>query len=176
MHYLGNGYYSTTMLKQAPPDRIKELLRLADWMASPFGSAEDLLMTIGVQGRDFTIDSSGQPAPTANSNPDANSVPWKYVTQHAPVAYWPGVPDYAKKATDFEAKAVPVGVQDPAIGLSTPTLDKVGAPLQTTLNSGLLDIVVGHRPMSDYDQIVKDWQNGGGNTIRTELQALLAKK
>src|SRR5581483_9167055 len=48
IHYLGRGYYSSTMLKQAPPDRIKELLRVADYLAAPFGSAEDLLLTTGV--------------------------------------------------------------------------------------------------------------------------------
>ncbi len=176
IHYLGRGFYSTTMLKQAPADRIKELLRVADWLAAPFGSAEDLLLTTGVQGRDYTLDATGNPVPTSQSNPDANSVPWKYVTQHPQVAYWPGVPDYAKAATDFEHVAIPLGVQDPTIGISTATLDKVGTPLLTTLNNAITDMVVGHRPLSDYDQVVKDWQNGGGNAIRNELQQALAKK
>jgi putative aldouronate transport system substrate-binding protein len=65
-------------------------------------------------------------------------------------------------------------VQDPTIGLATPTLDKQGTPLLNNLNSALTDMVVGRRPMSDYDQVVKDWQNGGGNQIRTELQQALA--
>ena len=40
------------------------------------------------------------------SNTDANSVPWKYIVQRPQVAYWPGIPDYAKAATDFEKVAI----------------------------------------------------------------------
>ena len=54
------------MLKQAPPDRFKEQLRILDWVASPFGSQEDLLLTTGVQGRDYSIGADG--------NPDSNRV------------------------------------------------------------------------------------------------------
>ncbi|HEU0168911.1 MAG TPA: hypothetical protein VFS62_14120, partial [Chloroflexota bacterium] len=174
VHYVGRGYYSTTMLKQAPADRIKELLRVADFLAAPFGSAEDLLLTTGVKDRDYSLDTEGNVTPTPQSNQDANSVPWKYVTQHPYIAFWAGVPDYAKAATDYEKVAIPAGVQDPTIGLATPTLDKQGTPLLNNLNSALTDMVVGRRPMSDYDQVVKDWQNGGGNQIRTELQQALA--
>ena len=42
-----------------------------------------------------------------------------------------------------------------------------------TLNSGLVDIVVGRREMTDYDQLVKDWQSGGGEAVRLEYQKAL---
>ncbi|MBV9596846.1 MAG: extracellular solute-binding protein [Chloroflexi bacterium] len=174
MHHFGDGFYSTTTLKQASPDRIQELLRVLDWVAAPFGSQEDLLLTTGVPDRDYTIDSSGNPVPTKMSNLDANSVPWKYLTQHPQVAFWPGIPDYAQAAIDYEKAVIPIGVQDPTIGLSTPTLDKQGVPLLQTLQDGLFDLLTGRRPLSDYDQIVKDWQNGGGNQIRQELQQVIA--
>jgi len=31
-------------------------------------------------------------------------------------------------------------------------------------------VVTGRRPMSDYDQIVKDWAQNGGDQIRQEFQ------
>jgi len=33
-----------------------------------------------------------------------------------------------------------------------------------------VDIVVGRRPMADYDQMVKDWLANGGEAIRKEYQ------
>ena len=174
MHHFGDGFYSTTALNQASPDRIQELLRVLDWVAAPFGSQEDLLLTTGLPDRDYSLDSSGNPVPTKMSNLDANSVPWKYLTQHPQVAFWPGIPDYAQAAIDYEKAVMPIGVQDPTIGLSTPTLDKQGVPLLQTLQDGLFDLLTGRRPLSDYDQIVKDWQNGGGNQIRDELQQVIA--
>src|SRR5204863_328148 len=45
----GKGYFGTTAFKAAPADRVMELLRIASWLAAPFGSAEDLLLTVGVK-------------------------------------------------------------------------------------------------------------------------------
>ena len=174
IHFLGDGYYATTALKQASPDRIKELLGILDWVAAPFGSQEDLLLTTGLPDRDYTLGADGNPITTQLSNVDANSVPWKYLTQHPQVAFWPGIPDYAQAAIDFEKAVIPVGVQDPVIGMTTPTIDKQGAPLQQQLQDGLFDLVTGRRPLTDYDAFVKEWQSGGGEQIRTELQQALA--
>jgi putative aldouronate transport system substrate-binding protein len=174
IHLLGNGFYSTTALKQAPPERIKELLGILDWVAAPFGSQEDLLLTTGLPDRDYTLGADGNPIPTQLSNVDANSVPWKYLTQHPQVAYWPGIPDYAQAAIDFEKAVIPIGVQDPVIGIATPTIDKQGAALQQTLQDAMHDFAAGRRALADYDQFVQEWRSGGGDKIRDELQQALA--
>ena len=105
-HFLGHGYFGTTAFKAASPDRIKELLRIANWLAAPFGSAEDLLLTVGVKDVDYTLGADGSITVLPPSNTDANSVPWKYIVQRPQVAFWPGIPDYAKAATDFEKAAI----------------------------------------------------------------------
>jgi putative aldouronate transport system substrate-binding protein len=46
--------------------------------------------------------------------------------------------------------------------------------LTNTLYAGLVDIVVGRRQLSDYDQLVKDWQAAGGEQIRKEYQESIA--
>ena len=165
---------STSTFKAASPDRIQELLRIANWLAAPFGSAEDLLLTVGVKDVDYTLGADGSITVLPPSNTDANSVPWKYIVQRPQVAFWPGIPDYAKAATDFEKAAIAVGVSDPTLGFSSPTLDASGIPLGQALMDGTTDVLAGRRPLSDFDQIIKDWQNNGGNSIRTELQQALA--
>jgi hypothetical protein len=35
-------------------------------------------------------------------------------------------------------------------------------------------MVVGRRPLTDYDQVVKDWQTNGGEVIRKEYQDSIA--
>ena len=173
-HFLGKGYFGTTAFKKAPPDRVTELLRIANWLAAPFGSAEDVLLTIGVQDTDYTVGPDGSITVLPASNQDANSVPWKYIVQRPQVAFWPGVPDYAKAATDFEKVAISVGVSDPTLGFVSQALDQKGAVLQMQLVDGITDVLAGRRPMSDFDQVVKTWQDGGGNQIRTELQQAIA--
>jgi len=174
VHHLGNGFYASTALKAASPERIKELLGILDYVAAPFGTQEDLLLTTGVQGRDYSVGADGNPVPTEFSNVDANSVPWKYLAQRPQVAYWPGVPGYAKAAIDFEKVVIPIGIQDPTIGITTPAIDKQGAALTQQLQDWLYDLVTGRRPMTEYDQVVKDWKAGGGDQIRTELQEAIA--
>jgi putative aldouronate transport system substrate-binding protein len=173
-HYYGRGYFGMTAFKKAPPDRVKELLRIANYLAAPFGSAEDLLLTTGVKDIDYSVGGDGSISVLPPSNQDANSVPWKYIVQRPQVAYWPGIPDYAKAATDFEKAAVAVGVADPTLGFTSPTLDTKGSVLQQNLIDATTDILAGRRPLSDFDQVVKDWQNNGGNSIRTELEQSIA--
>ena len=38
------------------------------------------------------------------------------------------------------------------------------------------DLVAGRRPLTDYDQLVKDWQSNGGEQIRAELEQQLAAR
>jgi putative aldouronate transport system substrate-binding protein len=173
-HFFGRGYFGMTAFKKAPPERIKELLRIANWLAAPFGSAEDLLLTTGVKDVDYTVEPDGSITVLPPSNTDANSVPWKYIVQRPQVAYWPGIPEYAKAATDFEKAVVPVGVADPTLGFTSATLDAKGVPLQQAVTDGITDILAGRRPLSDFDQLVKDWQSGGGNAIRSELEQAIA--
>jgi putative aldouronate transport system substrate-binding protein len=173
-HFFGRGFFGNTVLKKAAPDRVKELLRIANWLAAPFGSAEDVLLTIGVPEVDYSVDAAGTIVPTPRSNTDANSVPWKYIVQRPQVAYWTGIPDYAKAATDFEKVAIPVGVADPTLGYQSATLDQKGAPLGRMLIDAITDLLAGRRPMSEYDAMVKDWQAQGGAQIRTELEKAIA--
>ena len=63
---------------------------------------------------------------------------------------------------------------DPTLGYASATLDTKGVSLSQTLTDGITDVLAGRRPMSDFDQVVKDWQNDGGNTIRTELEQSIA--
>src|SRR5438876_5399627 len=51
---------------------------------------------------------------------------------------------------------------------------RAGAAESRVLTDGITDVLAGRRPLSEFDQVVKDWQNNGGNAIRTELQQSIA--
>ena len=72
--YLAPGFQATTALKKASSDRIQELLRICNWLAAPFGSQEDLLLSYGLADTDYTLDPNGNwPAP--NGTPAAWATP-----------------------------------------------------------------------------------------------------
>jgi putative aldouronate transport system substrate-binding protein len=62
--YNSGGFISTNVMKKASPDRIKELLRIVDFLAAPFGSQEAMLLSYGIQGPDYTLDANGDPVLT----------------------------------------------------------------------------------------------------------------
>ena len=76
----------------------------------------DQLLTFGVNGADYTIDSKGNPTLTPQGNTDANYVPWKYTTQHPFVFFTPDLPTYAKTMADAEKVLIPAAVSNPTFG------------------------------------------------------------
>ena len=69
MFFLGTRMITTTAMKKAPDDRVQELLRMLNWLAAPFGSQEDRLLSFGVPDVDYTLDAKGNPVPTDRVRP-----------------------------------------------------------------------------------------------------------
>lgn len=172
-HFVTGGHLWGSAIKKASTDRVKELLRIMNWFAAPFGSAEDLLLTYGVKDADFTLDAKGNPAITTKGGADVNNAPWSRVAQHPFVWFAPDIDGYAKYMSDAEKAIMPHAVKDPTFGLFSSTAFSKGAVADKAVSDGVTDIVLGRRPLSDYDQIVKDWQTGGGEQIRQEFMDAL---
>jgi putative aldouronate transport system substrate-binding protein len=173
-HFISGGHLWATAIKKSTPDRTKELLRIINWLAAPFGSAEDQLLTFGLKDVDYTLDDKGNPTLTPQGNNDANYVPWKYVAQHPFVFFSPDLPDYANVMAETEKMMMPYAVPDPTFGQISTTNFAKGFTLTKTLNEGLVDIVVGRRQLGDYDQLIKDWRTNGGDQIRQEYAQSIA--
>jgi putative aldouronate transport system substrate-binding protein len=177
VNYLTGGFLSLQTLKQGTPDRIKELLRIMDWLAAPFGSQEDLLMTYGLKDQDYALDANGSPVATANGKLNAASVPWFYVAQHPYVNYQADLPGFAQTFWDAEHATIPTGIYDPTLGFYSATNYAKGAAAYQTASDGINDIILGRQPMSAYDSIVKTWAAAAGDQIRKEYtQAITAAK
>ncbi len=148
-HFLGPGFIATNAMKKASPDRIKELLRIMDFLAAPFRTQEDLLLQYGLPDTHYTLDSVGKLTINERSNADANYVNWKYIMQHPQVMYVPDVPGYGKAEYEAEHFLIPAGVGDPTWGLYAPTLGAKGPTLNRQMTDGMTDIVAGRRPLAE---------------------------
>jgi putative aldouronate transport system substrate-binding protein len=173
---VSGGFISTNVLKAGPPERIKEVLRVIDYMAAPFGSQEDVLLSYGLPDRDYTLDAKGNPVLTKQSNPDAGYIPWRYICQHPQVSYQADIPGYAKACWDVEQAVIPISIEDPVQSYYSKTnFAGVTTNANNTFGAGLNDIILGRRALTDYDQLVKDWVGAVGDTIRKEyLEAIAA--
>ncbi|MGH2470068.1 MAG: extracellular solute-binding protein, partial [Chloroflexota bacterium] len=176
VYMLGVSNFGVIAMKKASESRVKELLSIINYLASPFGSEESLLLDYGVQRTDHNLDAKGNPVLTNKGKSDV-AVPWSFIGRRPPVLYDPTSPDFAKVAQQDEQGMLPAGIQDPTLGLYSPTWVKKGPVINKAFVDGLNLIVSGQQPISQYDQLVKDWQSGGGNQIKQEYaQALAATK
>lgn len=175
-HFMVPGFIATNALKRAPEARIKEILRIMDFLASPFGSQEDLLLQYGLQDVHWTREPSGKIVLNERSNVDANYVNWKYLMQHPQVMYVPDIPGYAKAEYEAEHVLLAAGVTDPTWGLYSPTLGSKGPVINRAVVDGVTDILAGRRPVSDFDGIVQEWLSNGGEQIRKELTDAMAAR
>jgi putative aldouronate transport system substrate-binding protein len=168
---LGPGIWA---FKKASPDRIKELLRVWNWICGPFGSQERLLWEYGVEGTDWKRNDQGDIVPTDRGPADSTFLAIRFGPHSYDPLYHPGTPEYATAMYKDEQAMLPFGITDATLGLYSPTDQAKSVPLSSAFQSVMVDIVAGRKPVSDYDQAIKDWQNNGGNQIRSEYEAGLS--
>jgi putative aldouronate transport system substrate-binding protein len=172
--WYGTRMVATVAVKKASQDRILELLGIMNWLASPFGSQEDELLSFGLKDTDYSLDDKGNPVVNDRGVNDAVDIPWRYLSQRPFVIYQPDLPNYTNVVSQDEASLDPYGIEDPTLGLYSPTKAVKGAQLSMAMGDVLNDIVAGRRPIGDYDGAVKDYLNNGGEQIRGELLQALA--
>jgi putative aldouronate transport system substrate-binding protein len=163
-------------IKQASPDRVREMLRVLNFLAAPFGTQEHLLVSYGVPDVHHTLDGNGNPILTDKGITEITPS-WNYLARPTPVLFDPKSADFARVLQADQVPNVAAGQSDPTLGAYSDVEAARSAQAEQPFLDGLTDVVVGRRPLSDFDQLVKDWQNAAGNQIRTQLeQALAANK
>ena len=167
----GNLGYS--VIKKAPPERIKEILRVLNWLAAQLGTQEYLLKTYGLKGEQWNPDDNGNPILTDRGKVDA-TVPFHYLTRAPTTMYWPDTPQKTPGMHDVQEAYHPYMSLNPTNPYYSETNSSKYPQLSNDLVQVLNDVVVGRQPLSAFDQAVKDWQDHGGNQIRTEFQQAIA--
>jgi putative aldouronate transport system substrate-binding protein len=173
-YWANSGVLGYSVIKQAPPERIKEILRVLNWLASPIGTTEYQLMTYGLKDTHWTPDDNGNPQLNARGKADA-LVPFRYITQGPVALYNPRNPDFAAVMQDAEKAMFPFVSTNAADGYYSPTSSSKYPGLLRALADTLNDVVVGRQPISGFDAAVKTFLEGGGDQMRGELEQAIAQ-
>jgi putative aldouronate transport system substrate-binding protein len=177
VYYFGRPNFGMTLVKKGSEARVKEMLRILDYIAAPFGSIEHNLIFYGVEGQDYQYDDQDNPVLTDLGHRevgDAQSA-WYSLTSPAPTWYSPADPQAPAIYQGYEKLLAPMGVEDASIGTFSQTFASRGTILLEGIGGAAQDIIAGRRSLSDWDQLVRDWQNNGGNQIKSELAASYAQ-
>jgi len=164
---------SFVALKKATDSRIQELLKLLDYIAAPFGTAEYLVVNYGAEGHDYTLANGQISVNQSASNSDQTTVA-AAGSQIFASTYIPGQPDAVKVEHQFLGQVLANVIDDPTIGLYSETALGAGAAAANTLAQAQSDIVQGRKKVSDWDSAVSAWKKSAGNKVAAEYEQAYA--
>ncbi|MDE3074750.1 MAG: extracellular solute-binding protein [Chloroflexota bacterium] len=168
-HFQNKGIVQIAVLKKSSPDRIKELLGVANYLSAPFGTQEKLGLDFGVKSVDYNLNDKGNPHRTKKGISDVQYSPWGTIINGPQVLFDGESPESTKVAYPIESAAHEIAVTDPTIGLYSATDAAKRAILTQKVWDAVDAIIFGRSPVSSLDQVVKDWRSGGGDQIRSEM-------
>jgi putative aldouronate transport system substrate-binding protein len=172
IHHLGTGAGTLIVYKKASTERIRELLAISNFLASPFGTQEHALLNIGVAGADYTLDENGNPVQTKQGAANVPSIPaWNIGVPL--VLYYPQALDAGPAVYSWLQQILPVAIQSPVVGLYSPTDSSKGGVLNQGIKDGVEGIIYGRDPLSALDQVIATWRSGGGDQMRKEYEEAL---
>jgi putative aldouronate transport system substrate-binding protein len=174
MYYLSPGHRGFSIIKKASEERVKELLRVFNYIAAPFGSEEWYFQRYGLKDVHHTLDANGNPEQTQKGETEIN-VPLGWITQPAPTLT--GVQfgaEYAQLLHSDEAAHLPYGIQDPTDSLYSAVNGAKTPALNQKIADGMIAMIAGRQPMSDWEPLVKEWRSSGGDEVRADLEKAYA--
>jgi len=168
------GMYAIPSSVGKNPDRVRELLRILNYVGAPFGSTENTFMTYGVEGWNYTIE-NGKPTRSDDAARKAELAAQYFCQPTETVLYLPGPPSMSLTAQQQAEKLIPHTIPDPTVNLVSQTQVSKGPSLQQKLNDDFVGIVTGRKPVSALKELRSQWAGQGGDQIRREYEQSLTK-
>lgn len=151
-------------------ERVKELLRVLNWFAAPFGS-EEAKQKDGIEGVHYTVTETGETRNTDLGN--VEKAGFGGIANAPPVFYYPRVPGDAEYMQGLVRDLLAIGIADPTWGVFSPTSASRGGELSQFIADRRLAIVLGREPLGAWDTALREWKSRGGDQIRQEYEEAL---
>ncbi|MFE2917678.1 extracellular solute-binding protein [Kitasatospora indigofera] len=171
------GYYSIPAKLRGDKDKVREILRVCDYFAAPFGSSEYTFVNYGVEDHHFTYGADGSPVPTTNAA-RLSELSMAYMCQPAELNFFfAGQPaQVAKNAQSFLHDAMPVSEPNPVVNLYSETAITKTPVLKQLIDDLMVAVVTGRKPMGALAEARQAWKSQGGDQVRAEYEKAMAKK
>ena len=146
-------------------DQIKELLGVANYLAAPYGSAEWLTVNYGTAGDTYDM-KDGNPVLTEKGGKEVATSFQFLVTPPTPTTVQSGFVDVAKDYGAWQADMVKYAVKPMffAMNVTEPSqYSSIGQAVKDTI----LDVKLGRKPISAFQDAVKTWKSQGGDALRS---------
>jgi len=167
VQWLGAALNNITAFSADSSHAAETLLAVANWFAAPFGTAEYLMNKYGVEGEQYELDGT-DPAPTSRGVQEGG-IGRQYICDAPMSFYFPGQPEVAERQSSIQQRTADRLSHDDSYGLYSPTRDQRASELETPVWDAMNEMVQGRRSVSEYDDVVSTWREGGGAQIAEEL-------
>jgi putative aldouronate transport system substrate-binding protein len=149
--------------KKLSDDKVKELLRIANYLAAPFGSAEYLVGRYGKESVDYTM-TNGAPILTDQGNKDVTDI-FDQLANCQAITFNAGYNQITKDYAAWQGDMVQHAFKPLfyAMNISEPAQT---AKASTALEAVITDVRMGRKGVSDYQAALSTWQSAGGNQLR----------
>jgi putative aldouronate transport system substrate-binding protein len=164
-----------TVFKKADEGRVRDLLKLCDYLAAPFGTEEYLFRRYGQPGTHYAMQNGG-PVPT-QAGVAQTALGIRYIVDAPDVIYIPGRPEATKLSYDYQKAIVPDSVPNPVVanGLFSDEWSRKQPVLGGIVSNGQNDIIAGRQPLSYVDEMRAQWKAQGGDQVRKDFTAQFEK-
>lgn len=152
--------------KQDSEERVHEILRVLDYFASPYGTEEYLRMNYGLPGEHYTMENN---VPVATEAIVAEPTVMTYFGSQV-LADITGPRDLVDAQSAYLKEVMPTSKANPTDGLYSETSASKGAKFSRDLTNVIGEVIQGRSPMSEFDTLVSEWQNGLGKKVKAELE------
>ncbi|NUR97722.1 MAG: extracellular solute-binding protein [Kribbellaceae bacterium] len=170
--WMGAALNNVTAFNKASSHSVETLLKVANWMAAPFGTEEYLFRKYGVAGRHYTLQGT-DPVPTKTGVVETG-IGLQYISDSTLALYWAGKPDVPQNQHKIQEKVADRLLYDASYGLYSDTGSKKWSQLTDALTDTENQILQGKKPVSEWASAVKTFLSSGGEKIRGELQDAFA--
>jgi putative aldouronate transport system substrate-binding protein len=147
------------------PERIKELLRILDYLAASQFTYEGNFLTFGIDGQDNSP-TNGLKALNQTGLNELGDL--ATIMKPSDIYYVPQEPSLAPQMQAWARDITAHGGPRPSLGLSSPTENKVASQLNTMIQDRVTRIMRGLDPLSALDTLISDWRKQGGDQISKE--------
>jgi putative aldouronate transport system substrate-binding protein len=157
--------------KKLSKTQIEEVLRIADYIAAPFGSLEYTLTTYGPEGVDWTRSADG-PKLTATGTKEVQPT-FQFLSTAPSVTTRPGYPAFVKAYAAWQAKAAALSFE-PLFFAQNITEPSQYNGIGQTVEDTIKDVVRGRKTIADLRTAVTAWRTRGGDALRSFYEKELA--
>lgn len=173
--------WTSYLNKRLTGKQIEEALRIANYLAAPFGSQEYNLLNYGLEGVDYTMTSTGpQLNPSGTKYAGSSVSTYNFLVSPNNTTYNAGYPDVTKASATWAQRNAKYGYQPLfyELNVTVPnSLSSANAFTPFTQTSNIMyEVARGRSTIADYQSTLAAWKRNGGNKLKAFYEGVLSQQ